>query len=291
MLVAFKGISVQAAEALSSAFVVGYPGLTRINGTVHTIRRKLLSHTGISLKIKGFMVLHHGGQVRLHGKYRDRLTQKRAVYNGSIRPSKDRADIYFTPPMISRPLLDLTLSLILDCDTAGAKLLEQAIIEDPELLALITQPNGFGGRVAGCAGVVTASSLPEILRCLPSGRFLADRTDLLSQDGKDSLEAMLDILEEKTPGVNPLQVGYRLLETPSRKMTARAEAEHAFAEPITGLVAFVPKAVVTTSAGRSEKIYFTSTVDIANRLCVVSGAAVPEILLPIALSSELEITS
>lgn len=286
MLIALKELSVQGAEALSSAFVVGYPGLTRINGTIHAIRRKILAHTRgrVSLNISGFMVLHHGGQVRLHGKYRDRLTQKRSVYNGSLVPSKDRSDLYFTPPMVSRPQLDLTVSIILDCDSRGADDLREAVHGDPELLSIVTQPNGLGGRVSGCAGIVFQSSMADMLRRLKSGRFLADRTAQLEQKDRDPLDVLLDTLEDRRPGVNPIHIGYRLLEHPTERVTARSldqkPTPHAFAEPIIGMSEFVKKSAVLTEEGRLETIYFKSRLDKANRLCVVQGEQVPEDLLP-----------
>lgn len=110
-----SALTVHGANAISCPLVIGYPSMTTFNGLAHHITRQLGIELELSVELQRFAVLHHAAQLRAHGQWRNRLTQKRYVHTDCrTRKSGDRAHYMLSPSAAAMPEVDLTISLALE---------------------------------------------------------------------------------------------------------------------------------------------------------------------------------
>ena len=211
MFVVLRALSVHGANALSCPLVVGYPTLTSYHGYACVAGRRLAGELGADLRMVGLVVVHHTGQLRAHGKYRNRLTQKRYVYDVHPPPEASRNGYYFSPSGMPMPEIDLTVSLLIEIEAAYP--LGPAIGRlGRDAVDVVLGPKAFGGTVQSHGGLHAAATLDEALRLLPTGYLLGDRSAELMHPKRDPLDRLLDLLRERKGTrrwLAPMQIGWR----------------------------------------------------------------------------------
>lgn len=244
----FPGLTVHGANAISCPLVIGYPAMTAFNGLAHHITRQTRTAVGLALQVKGFAVLHHGSQIRAHGQWRNRLTQKRFVHTDArTRKTGDRAHYMLSPSAEAMPELDLRFSLVID---VSAEVGLGTAIKDLErgVTTSLLGPKAFGGTVQTVGDVQFHEELSAAVKAVPSCFVLFDRSlELLSTEA-DPLNRLLDLLTEqveynpqKFRRLTPLQTGWRPISAQAWRETPRGDGLHCFAEPLIGLGEFVPR--------------------------------------------------
>lgn len=253
MFVVLRTLTVHGANALGCPLIVGYPTLTAYHGYACAAVRRLAEELGIQPRPVELAVVHHTGQLRAHGRYRDRLTQKRYVHDAHPPPEAGRHDYYFSPSGSPMPELDLTVSLLVRVEAAyplGPAL--GRLGRDAADVAV--GPKAFGGTVQSHGGLHAAATLEDALRLLPAGHLLGDRSAELLHPERDPLDRLFDLLRERDGPrrrLAPVQVGWRGLTSLVERETPRGRAAHAFAEPLIGLVEFIRASTATTADRRS----------------------------------------
>src|SRR5262249_6514606 len=111
-------LTVHGANAISCPLVIGYPSMTAFNGLGHQIVRQLANEIEMEVQLERFAVLHHAAQLRAHGQWHNRLTQKRYVHTDPrSRKSGERAHYMLSPSASAMPEMDLSFSLVLEVST------------------------------------------------------------------------------------------------------------------------------------------------------------------------------
>jgi hypothetical protein len=221
--------------------VVGYPTLTAFSGFTTVLVRRLGQALGVALLPRGFAIVHHTGRLRAHGKWHDRLTQKRYVHDSWPPPSTERRDYYFSPSGQPMPEIDLSLSLLVNLESSAP--LEQLLQRFPrDDAAAVIGPRALGGTIQSHGALATTADFPAALRAAPTGHVLVDRSAELLDEARDPLDLLLDKLERPARRrLAPMQIGWRGLTPIMERETPRGCADHAFVEPLIGLVEFLPR--------------------------------------------------
>ena len=270
MYLSLQRISVHGANALCSAHAIGYPSITAFAGLANTICRSLGDSIGEKLFVARFCVIHHASQMRDHGRSKS-ITYKKAFYAGA-KPVDDNK--MFNPPGGLQPQMNLTFSLLIETRDG------HAVINDEMLLAA-TPPRALGGVVHDvAAAIANLSAAPPS----PSGWVVVDQTHLLSdiaptQEFEEYFKLILNGRqpvkngEDRPHAYAPMQIGFRAISPLKRREGQRDDSvDHAFVEPVLGLVRFVPHHELTTHAGLTAQAYWTSTIDRSTGLFLNRGA-------------------
>ncbi|MBF0153979.1 MAG: hypothetical protein HQL64_09600, partial [Magnetococcales bacterium] len=144
--VLFQRVEIGAANSLAGFGVMGYPALTAFHGLAQVVARAIAGEEQ-GRHLHRFAVIHHTGQARLHGQYRDKPTQKRTVHTDSDKPPKGREQYWFSPSEEIRPLVDLTVSLLLESRISAER---AAFLQaQPEQLTSCLGQRALGGVIRG----------------------------------------------------------------------------------------------------------------------------------------------
>jgi CRISPR-associated protein Csy2 len=242
-------LTVHGANAITCPLVIGYPSMTAFNGLAHHVVRQIATETDMTVQLEHFVVLHHAAQLRVHGRWRNRLTQRRFVHTDSrTRKSSTgaRAHYMLSPSAAAMPEVDLTISLVLEVTPEPG--FREALQDVSAETTMIVGPQAFGGTVQSLRPLQVHDELPAAISSVPSCFVLCDRSHELLADQSDPLDRLLDLLSEQAaPEVQvrrrltPLQTGWRAVSAPAWRETPRADGLHCFAEPLIGLGEFVPR--------------------------------------------------
>ena len=129
-------------------------------------------------------------------------------------------------------LADIELTVLLQC--------ERSLSDHEHVRETLLRMRLAGGPIHS-AYVSGYSTWDEaIAQTLRGGHWVEDATDLLT-DAPDPLSAALDAVRSRDNGwIVPANLGYALLEPPRERRGARDGRHHAFAEPMIGLIRYVP---------------------------------------------------
>lgn len=228
-------IHVQTANIHHSSFLLGGPPVMAAFFFAHAMGRQL----GKNVRVNGIAYIHHHRDVLGESFYgRVSLQQRRgAAFTFSNKPRKDYSSknehALSLQPVASA---HLRLSLIIDIDNMES----------------ISSVNRFlhkarfsGGHIISHGKPRQYDELDEAIDDMPAGFFVMDRRDLMKTgNGKNPAQTFIDQLGtqyEKETGNTWLAaacVGYAMLTPYACREGAREGYEHAFAEPLVGLVQY-----------------------------------------------------
>jgi CRISPR-associated protein Csy2 len=156
------------------------------------------------------------------------LFDKRDIASGSGAGPQQNA-------MQPMALADIEWTLLLQC--------ERSISSHEQVRETLLRMRLAGGPIRS-AHVSTHSTWDDAMaHTLRNGFWIEDATDLLT-DAADPLSAALDAVHSRGNGwIVPANLGYALLEPPRERRGARDGREHTFAEPMIGLIRYVPATV------------------------------------------------
>ena len=131
-------------------------------------------------------------------------------------------------------LADIEWTLLLACERSASSL---AAIRE-----MLLRMRLAGGQIHSVRVHAYPTWDETIAQTLRRGFWIEDATDLLT-DAEDPIAAALAAADTRDHGwIVPANLGYALLETPRTRQGARDGRNHAFAEPMIGLVRFVSAA-------------------------------------------------
>jgi len=192
-------IKVQGANAIAG-FTWGFPAITHFLGFSHNLSRKLSNvETFNDLSLKGCAVIAHKHHVHTYGSpYNVEFTQSR---NPPYLHSHDKAA---TPPVIEEGKMNMTVSLLIECDgNIGNR--QDAFIEWLTKNSFLQRLAGGTILNIGCVeihGVGSDTEVRSIKRKLLPGFILRDRSEYLE---KHYLNLQKHNLEEKNTEVELLE--------------------------------------------------------------------------------------
>lgn len=274
-----RSIQVQGANANSGMFAVGYPAMTAFSGFAKSFLRSVATHFGAEIPmLDGFAVIHHTGRARLYGRYGNRMTERRYVYERAGQPSKPGH--YLNPPSEIQPQGDLTFSIAIDCPLDPA--IRAQLVAYPALLDALIGPRALSGAVARCGTGAWSDTLSDALSVAPSGWVIVDETaSLACDDGRDALDVMLDQLSSpwRVSGgrtayrrLFPSQIGFRAVSPLARRPGQRdPDTDHAFAEPVIGLAEWRRRYDVLNDEALLDKSRWRPRIDRATGLFTLQG--------------------
>ena len=190
-------VKVQGANAIAG-FTWGFPAITHFLGFSHNLSRKLSTSEHFNdLSLNGCAVIAHNHHVHTYGSsYNVEFTQSR---NPPYLHSHDKAA---TPPVIEEGKMNMTVSLLIECEgNIGNR--------QDSFIAWLTK-NCFLQRLAGGTifsiahveihGVNNDSEVRSLKRKLMPGFILQDRSDFLEKHYK--------VLQEKKPNTELLDAWF-----------------------------------------------------------------------------------
>lgn len=205
-------IKVQGANAIAG-FTWGFPAITHFLGFSHNLSRKLSNTENFNdISLKGCAVIAHKHHVHTYGSsYNVEFTQSR---NPPYLHSHDKAA---TPPVIEEGKMNMTVSLLIECDSNIGN-------RQGDFIEWLTT-NSFLQRLAGgtildigCVeihGVNDDIEVRRLKRKLLPGFILRDRSE--------HLEKHYQMLQEKNPETELLDAW---LDFSALKQKSRPKSDH-----------------------------------------------------------------
>lgn len=250
-------IRVHNANAMSSAYTVGFPAMTAWLGAVHALERKVKA-VGYDISLAKMGVSCHSCEPQLYRGKGDRRTS----IVGTANPLRKKGAEFVRPPFIEEARVHLVVSLLIELD-ADSELLydeqEEILAKIKDLLQTL--------KIAGGDIELSADFKPQLLtrdekdmrqlyaELMPGYVLISRRDLLLAGNPEDSLTALLDVLavtaqqqadgtwhyQRTLPGwIVPIVVGFEdLTGTVSVSNSRDQDYEHHFVEPLVTLGEFV----------------------------------------------------
>lgn len=231
-------LRVQGANMYNAAFLVGGPPVLAAWFMAHALGRKM----GLADDVRSLaFVLHSYTPLGdyFYGVFHPQL-RRGAAYtfgsskNGSDYSSKNRQALSLQPVACAH----LELSLVIGIrDLSATEGLE----------ALLTGGRLAGGVICGIGTPCAYDDMEEALGSIRSGYVVMDRRDLLENAAGDNrAELFIKALGHRpVPGdglgwLSAACLGYAAITPFEQRSGAREGYDHAFAEPLVGLVQYVP---------------------------------------------------
>lgn len=249
-------IKIQNANALSSPYSIGFPGITGFMGAAHMLER-LIQNAFSNIKLKSVGIAVYDFNLKTfngHGDFEDKIiTAANPLNKDGERPS-----------FIPEAKCDLTVTMIIE--------IENLEYDDEEDFIQLVEENLLP-RMRMAGGDILESEKPETLkvmdekdarklkRRLMPGFVIINRGDLVRKgvsEGMDAMDAIIDYLaihyhcsseeakiqwkaERKTNGwIIPISNGfYGVSEFIKCKEQRNYEHKHRFAEPVLTLGEFI----------------------------------------------------
>lgn len=271
-------IEAQGVAVLNGPFSIGYPPITAYSGLAHSIMRRYRDLSGDHAGVASFLVVHHDGRLRVHGKYRNKITQKRFVYTRETPPKSNQ--MYHTPAAEMTPQGDVRFSLIIAADFDDASF--DAMVRNGRLDALVGT-HALGGSIARTKRPFLTSDVFKAILSTPGGSIVCDSTPELFLPGAagDSLDALISILAkndamdfQSSRRLAALQIGFRAISPLTDRRGARnPTAMHCFVEPVIGLIEWKRKHVALDEAENDiAHLFWVPNIDRAKGLFFCSQA-------------------
>ncbi|HOE41252.1 MAG TPA: type I-F CRISPR-associated protein Csy2 [Rhodoferax sp.] len=221
---------VHGANLLTSNLVAGGPPLMACALFAHQVAREA------GARDLGFFLIHHDRQElgqfiygRLHGQQR-----RGAMFiDGSDYSSTNKQALSLQPTLSAH----LRVSVVIKFDD----------LQDVDAVHKMLERGKFsGGTVLSHGQIETEETLQAAFKRVPSGFVLRDKSIELEQPGESraavlikKLAANPQLLDAHPPWLAATTLGYATLTEFKHKGGVREGVEHAFAEPLTGLVQYV----------------------------------------------------
>lgn len=225
----------QTANIQQSSFLLGGPSIMAAFFFAHAMGRQL----GKNVRINGTAYIHHHMNLQGEWAYGKMAFQQRraAALTFSNKPKKDYSSKN-EHALSLQPVANahLRLSLIIDIDN----------------LESISRVNQFlhkarfsGGQIISHGTPVLYDELDEAVDDMPAGFYVLDRSDLMQDGtGNNPAQTFIDRLgtrfdrESGNTWLSAACVGYAMLTPYASRTGSREGYEHAFAEPLIGLVQY-----------------------------------------------------
>ncbi len=234
------------ANASSTAYTIGFPAMTAWMGAMHAMERYVQSKEGFeNIFLSRLAIIHHKFYLRVFKE------NKKTKIIGEKRPMIKDGSTFKPAPFIEEPKCDLVVSMLIGVD--GLESSQKTEFEKIIREKVVTM------RFAGGDAFITdylldnikayeiennnEKDIRPIRNKIKSGFALIGRPDLITrEDGKDSLDSMLDIIQQKnkTGWYVPIAIGFKdlvgAIETEGQRSY---QYEHHFVEPISIIGEFV----------------------------------------------------
>jgi CRISPR-associated protein Csy2 len=224
----------QSANIHNASFLLGGPPVLAAYFFAHALGRKL------NFRAPRVALVHHSmqpkGQIGGYGVFYPQ--QRRAAsftYGANVGrdySSKNKNALSLQPVATA----DMCMTLIVECD--GLRSL-QGVAD------FLFGARFSGGAIVSTGGPKTFPSFEDAIEAIPSGFAVMDRRDLLERrDSKNQAELLIETLgaspskAEGTSWLSAASLGYAAISTFERRVGAREGYEHAFAEPLVGVVQY-----------------------------------------------------
>ncbi len=194
-------LKIQNANALSSPYTIGFPAMTAWLGAVHALERKLEGSDYEDVRFKSVAVVCHTMNLQTIRGDGDYVHSIIGTGNPLVpKTAKGNPQNAVRPPFVEEARCHLTVSLVVEYDGLGFVDFDEFTETLNDLI--ISRMKFAGGDILSCQPVElhTVEGREErrpFLRRLMPGYCLVERRDLMQQamqDGKDSLDALLDYL-------------------------------------------------------------------------------------------------
>lgn len=231
----FPHVRVQAANMLGASFLIGGPPLFAAYGLGEALCHRL----GGGARVTGMMFIHHDREAlgqAFYGVFNPQQRRGAAFTfgksaNGSDYSSKNRHALSLQPVACAH----LRVSIIWELEDVYA----------PEEAAdFLHQSRLAGGLVTGHGEVALTDSLSESVNRVGSGYVVMDRRDLLESRDRNQAELFVESLgampmsEDQDTWLSAACLGYAAITPFAERGGAREGCEHAFAEPLVGMVQY-----------------------------------------------------
>ncbi|WP_374570679.1 type I-F CRISPR-associated protein Csy2 [Acinetobacter sp.] len=267
-------IKVQAANFQSSGLMMGGAPLIAAAMLSHNLARQLKTQDD------GFYFIHHDMQ-RLGGEAYGRFTpaQRRgAAFIGKTDYSSKNKYALSLQPTAS---CHLQFSLVIH--------FKKTAVSEKKISQILKRSKFAGGHILEFGQVKNSNNAQEALQQIRSGFLIRDRHDLLQSyqqayqvsrlqafaqllahqpQAKNSDTPVLEHLPDETLAwLSAATLGYALLEQPTaersgiRHADAQEQTEHAYAEPLTGLIQYQSLNQVLNETGLQDSIYPENYLD------------------------------
>lgn len=231
----------QSANIHNASFLLGGPPVLAAYFFAHALGRKL------NFRAPRVALVHHymqpKGQVGGYGVFYPQ--QRRAAsltYSAQVGSDYDKKSMKRPkrPVLSLQPVAtaDMCMSLIIECD--GLRSLQG-------VEGFLFGARFCGGAIVSTGRPKTFPSCEEALEAIPSGFAVMDRRDLLERrDGKNQAELLIEALgafpskAEGTSWLSATSLGYAAISSFEHRVGVREGYEHAFAEPLVGVVQYRP---------------------------------------------------
>ena len=267
-------IKVQAANFQSSGLMMGGAPLIAAAMLSHNLARQLKTQDD------GFYFIHHDMQ-RLGGEAYGRFTpaQRRgAAFIGKTDYSSKNKYALSLQPTAS---CHLQFSLVIH--------FKKTAVSEKKISQILKRSKFAGGHILEFGQVKNFNDAQEALQQIRSGFLIRDRHDLLQSyqqayqvsrlqaftqllahrpQAKNSDTPVLEHLPDETLAwLSAATLGYALLEQPTaersgiRHADAQEQTEHAYAEPLTGLIQYQSLNQILNETGLQDSIYPENYLD------------------------------
>jgi CRISPR-associated protein Csy2 len=241
----FPHVHVQTANICNTNFLIGGPLLTAAYGLGQAVCFKLGG-----AQVKSLFFIHHDMQPLGEFFYGTFQPQQR---RGASFTFERRHDSDYS----SKNKHALSLQPTATAHLHVSIVWEVEGLDDASGAAMILDQSSLGGGMVVRHGrAFMCDDLSEAFKKINSGWIVADRRDLLEDGGSDQLSEMIEALGTRKPGNEWLSatcVGYAPVTKFEERGGARDGYEHAFAEPLAGLVQYVSlKKLLAKEAGKPK---------------------------------------
>lgn len=250
-------LKVQAANIHSAGFLVGGTPIVAASLFSHALAREL------GTQDRGVVVVHHDrhdlGEYA-YGRFYPQQRRGAAFIGKNDYSSKNKHALSLQPTATAH----LHLSLMIEFDVLNQ--LEQ-------VKAWLKHARFAGGQITQSAEPLLCDDEWDAIDRAPRGFVVLDRRQWLQQyqqhNGGNRLQALIDLLAHTDPArpwLSAAVVGYAALEPTILRGGARENWPHAYAEPLVGLVQYVPLAYfLKTASEDQQQRYQSGEVDVVWR--------------------------
>lgn len=184
-------IKVEDANCIAG-FTYGYPALTSFLGFTHAISRKINKQCGINFT--GCAIFNHDHTLHINEQYDVRFIQSKRP-PVTLQGQKYRQEASKTPPIIEEGKMDLTVSLLLQCDDSisGQDDIQKKVIQS--IKQAVFTARLAGGSIQDLKKVLIFGeniNIKKIKRTLLPSFVLLDATDELKNHVTMSAESKTD---------------------------------------------------------------------------------------------------
>ncbi|MEO7232237.1 MAG: type I-F CRISPR-associated protein Csy2 [Polaromonas sp.] len=221
---------VHGANLLTSNLVVGGPPLMACAMFAHQIARKA------DATEQGFFLIHHDRQDLgqfTYGRFQGQQRRGAMFIDGSDYSSTNKHVLSLQPTLSAH----MVVSVVIKFDD----LQDMTAVE-----SVLSTARFAGGAVLQHGQIATRETLLEAFKLVPSGFVLRDRSAELERPGESRVAVLIKKLaanpqiDGNPPWLSATTLGYATLTEFKNKAGVREGVEHAFAEPLVGLVQYVP---------------------------------------------------